>query len=238
MKIENRVVFVSGANRGIGQAIVEELLKNGVKKVYAGTKKPSSLPQWNDNRVVPIELDITNEKMVQAAADKANDVDLLINNAGVASFSSILDGPIENVHKDMNTNFFGSLRMVRTFVPVLEKAGTAAIVNIVTIGAFGSFPIVGGYCASKAALFSMSQATRIELAPKGISVHTVNPGPIDTRMAEEFNSEKTSPEVTAQNIVAGLKADEGDIFPDPGSQYMFEVWKNDYRELEKMIGQM
>lgn len=238
MKIENRIALVSGANRGIGKAIVEELLKSGVKKIYAGARKPSDLPQWNDDRVIPIELDITNENMIQAAAKKADDVDLLINNAGVGSFSSILEGPIENVHKDMDTNFYGSLNMMRAFLPVLEKTKPAAIVNIVTIGAFVSFPFVAGYCASKAALFSMSQGTRISLAPRGISVHTVNPGPIDTDMAKDFPADKTSPMVTAQNIIAGLEADVGDIFPDPSSQGMFEVWKKDYRELETMISQM
>ena len=238
MKIANRIVLVSGANRGIGKAIVEELLKNNVKKVYAGARSISSLPQFNDDRVIPIELDITNSILVKKASEKANDIDLLINNAGVATFSSILEGPIDDVHKDMNTNFFGSLKMTRAFVPVLERNESSAIVNIVTIGAFGSFPIVGGYCASKAALFSMSQATRIELAPKRISVHTVNPGPIDTDMAKEFDSDKTSPEKTAQNIITELQNDTADIFPDPGSQAMFEIWKKDYRDLEKMIGGM
>ena len=238
MKIEGRTAFVSGANRGIGKAIVEELLNNGVEKVYAGARKLSSLPDWGDARVIPIELDITNEQQVKAAATKAGDVDLLINNSGVASFSSILDGPIENVQSDMNTNYFGTLNMTRAFVPVLEKSKGAALVNVVTIGAFVNFPVIGGYCASKAALFSMTQAARMELASKGISVHSVNPGPIDTEMAKDFEMEKTSPAETAQNIIAGLKADEADIFPDQGSQGMFAVWKKDYRELEKMVSEM
>ena len=238
MKIENRTAFVSGANRGIGKAIVDELLKNGVKKVYVGARKLSSLPEWNDERVVPVELDITNTAQVNAAATTASDVDLLINNSGVASYSSILEGPIENVQNDMNTNYYGTLNMVRSFIPSLEKQQGAAIVNVVTIGAFVNFPVLGGYCASKAALFSLSQAARIELAPKGIAVHTVNPGPIDTEMAKGFDTDKTSPEETAKNIISELKADTADIFPDPGGQGMFEVWKKDYKELEKMVSQM
>lgn len=238
MKIENRVVLVSGANRGIGKAIVEELLKNDVKKVYAGARSLASLPQFNDDRVVPVELDITNANLVRNVAEKANDIDLLINNAGVATFSSILTGGIEDLHKNMNTNFFGTLEMIKAFVPVLEKSESSAIVNVATIGAFASFPIAGAYCTSKAALFSMSQAIRSELAPKEISVHTVNPGPIDTDMAKEFEGDKTSPEETAKNIIVGLRDDTADIFPDPGSQAMFAVWKKDYRELEKMVGSM
>ncbi|MGH1467374.1 MAG: SDR family oxidoreductase [Bdellovibrionales bacterium] len=237
MKIEKKIAFVSGANRGIGKALVDELLKNGVEKVYAGARSTASLPNWADDRVVPIELDITNKEQVEAVAKQTSDANLLINNAGVASFSSILDGPMDNVESDMNTNYFGTLNMVRSFTPNLEKLSEAAIVNIVTIGAFVNFPVIGGYCASKAAVFSMSQAARMELAPKGIAVHTVNPGPIDTDMTKSFDADKTSPEVTAANIISELKAGTVDIFPDPGSQGMFEVWKKDYRELEKMVSQ-
>lgn len=196
------------------------------------------MPQFNDDRVVPVELDITNESQVQAAAQTADDVDVLINNAGAARFASFFSAPLEDIRKDMDTNYYGTLNMMRNFVPVLEKSKNATLVNVVTIGAFVSFPMIGGYCASKAALFSLSQAARMELTPKGISVHTVNPGPIDTDMAKDFDLDKTSPEVTAQNIIAGIKSDTADIFPDPGSQGMFEVWKKDYRELENMVSQM
>lgn len=238
MKIENQTVLVTGANRGIGKAIVDELLKNNVKRVYAAARTISSLPQWNDDRVVALELDITNKDQIKNAALTASDANILINNAGVAGFASIFDESAEFVERDMQTNYHGTLNMMRAFVPGLEKLSNAAIVNVVTIGAFVNFPSIGGYCASKAALFSASQGARLELAEKNIAVHTVNPGPIDTDLAKEFDIDKTSPEVTAQNIVAGLMAGTEDIFPDPGGQGMFEVWKKDYRELEKMVGQM
>jgi short-subunit dehydrogenase len=128
--------------------------------------------------------------------------------------------------------------MVRSFVPVLETKRDPAIVNLVTIAAFANFPIVGGYSASKSALFSLSQGIRIELARKGISVHTVNPGPIDTEMAKEFPTDKTSPEVTANNILTGLENDEADIFPDDFGKNLFEVWRKDYRDLEQMVSEM
>jgi len=142
------------------------------------------------------------------------------------------------LQRDMSTNYFGTLDMVRSFVPVLETKPDAAIVNVVTIAAFVNFPIVGGYSASKSALFSLSQGIRIELATRGIAVHTVNPGPIDTELAAEFPAEKASPESTAENILAALENDEIDIFPDVGSQEMIAVWKKDYRELEQMVNQM
>jgi len=238
MNFSGKTVLVTGANRGIGLAIVRALLKKGVSKVYAGTRDLKKLPDFGDSRVAPLTLDITNKEQVAAAAQKAGDVSVLINNAGVAAFSSILDGPLELVERDMDTNYFGTLDMVRAFVPVLENKPGAAIVNLVTIAAFSNFPIIGGYSASKSALFSLSQGIRTELAARGISVHTVNPGPIDTELAQEFPTDKANPDETAENIIAGLENDEADIFPDETGRQMFETWKSDYRELERMVYDM
>jgi short-subunit dehydrogenase len=138
----------------------------------------------------------------------------------------------------MQTNYFSTLDMIRNFVPLLETKRNAAIVNVASIAAFVNFPIIGGYSASKAALFSLSQGIRIELATRGIAVHTVNPGPIDTELAREFEADKASPKETAENIIRGLENDEADIFPDVGGQQMFDVWRNDYRDLEAMVLQM
>lgn len=238
MDLKNKTVLVTGANRGIGKELVIALLQKDVAKIYATARKIESLPDFSDSRVVPLELDITNEQQIKACAAGAQDVDILFNNAGVASFGSILQAPTEEIKKDMDTNFYGTLNMVREFVPSLEKRPSTAIVNVVTIGAFVNFPAIGGYCASKSALFSMSQGIRIELKPRGIQVHTVNPGPIDTDMAKEFDTEKTSPQITAQNILKGLENDEADIFPDPGGQELFQIWNKDYRDLENAISQM
>ncbi len=238
MNFKNKIVLVTGANRGIGKEIISALLNKGVKKIYAASRDIANLPDFSDARVVPITLDITNREQISAAAKIANDIDILVNNAGVAAFTSLIDGPLDLLEADMNTNYYGTLNMIREFVPVLAKKETSAIVNMVTIGAFVNFPILGGYCASKSALFSLSQGIRIELAAKNISVHTVNPGPIDTEMAEKFEADKTSPKVTAENIVQALEADEADIFPDPNGKGMFDLWNNNYRDLEKAVYDM
>ncbi len=238
MNLNDKTVLVTGANRGIGRALVDAFLANGVKKIYAAARNTGSLPEFGDARVVPLELDITDSAQIQRATETASDVDLLVNNAGVAAFASVLDNDTELLKRDMNVNYYGTLDVIRQFVPTLETKPGAAIVNVVTIAAFVSFPGLGGYSASKAALFSASQGLRIDLAPRGIAVHTVNPGPIDTDMAKDLEMDKTSPEETARNIVAGLNANEADIFPDEGSRQMFDVWRGNYRDLEQAVYEM
>lgn len=238
MDISNRTALVTGANRGIGQALVEALLAQGVRRVYAAARRPESLPAFGDERVLPLRLDINDAQQVAAAAAEAQDVDLLLNNAGRASFASLLDADEDELRADMETNYFGTLRVIRAFLPVLERNTDPAIVNVASIAAFVNFPALGGYSATKAALFSLSQGLRTELTPRGIAVHTVNPGPIDTEMAAELDMDKTSPAQAAASILQGLSRGEADIFPDDAARQMFEVWQGDYRALEAMVAQM
>lgn len=238
MKLNDKTVLVTGANRGIGRALVSALLSKGVRKVYAGARNTEALPDFGDPRVEPLRIDITDAAQVRDAAQKASDIDLLINNAGTAAFGSLLEAPIEQLHDDMRVNFYGTLDVVRNFVPVLTRSPDSAIVNVVTIAAFVNFPMLGGYSASKAALWSLSQGIRMELAAKGIDVHTVNPGPIDTDLAKDIEIEKTSPQDAAAEIIAGIERGDADIFPDAGSQQMFDIWRSDYRQLEQAVYEM
>ena len=240
MQFQDKVVFVSGANRGIGKALVEALLKRGVKKVYATARQLSQLPNFNDTRVVPIQLDITNAQQIEAATRDAADTEILINNAGIAEFVNALTAEMATVEKEMNVNYYGTLAMMRAFLPILEAkpAGTTAMANLTSIASFVNFPFLSSYCASKAALFSITQGARIDLAPKGIAVFSVNPGPIDTDMGKALEMEKTSPEETAEGILNGMEANEPDIFPDPHGRGMFSIWKEDYRKLEAVVADM
>lgn len=238
MDFKNKVILVTGANRGIGKALVVSLLQRDVAKIYAGARNIASLPNFQDERVVPLTLDITKPEQISEAACIASDVDILINNAGSLKLISAFTGPLEQVTNEMNVNYFGLLSMMRGFLPVLESKKNAALVNIVSIAAFVNVPLHGGYCAAKAAAFSLTQGARIEWAPKGIAVHSVNPGPIDTDMTKDIEMEKASPFDTAQKILDDLKDDIIDIFPDPTGQHMFETWQRDYKELEDISADM
>jgi NAD(P)-dependent dehydrogenase (short-subunit alcohol dehydrogenase family) len=238
MKLENRIIFVSGANRGIGRAIVEALLKLKIKKVYASARKIEDLPKFSDARVVPVQLDITVAAQIQKAVEAAKDVNVLINNAGALSFASVILGEEQMLIHDMQVNYFGTLNMVRAFVPIIEKNGPGAIANMSSVVGLASMSAIGGYSASKAALFSASQAMRSELKAKNISVHTIFPGPIDTDMARGFEMTKTSPQIAGENIVKGINAGLEDIFPDPMSVEVGATWSKDPKSVERSFASM
>jgi NAD(P)-dependent dehydrogenase (short-subunit alcohol dehydrogenase family) len=174
MKLQNATALVTGANRGIGRAFVQALLNAGVQKVYATVRDRSSLGglvALDPTRVIPLQVDITDLNMVNQIAEQAAEVNLLINNAGVLSFGNILDIPVETLHQQFDTNFYGTLNMARAFVPVLERNGGGAIVNILTLVALASMPGLAGYNASKAAAWSMTQSLRASVANQNIAVY-------------------------------------------------------------------
>lgn len=238
MKLENKTIFVSGANRGIGRSIIEELLKQPVKKIYASARNIKDLPEFDDARVVPVQIDITDCEQIRKAAELAYDIDMLINNAGVMSIASVVAGEPDLLKHDMDVNYFGTLNMIRFFVPVLEKRGNGTIANVISIVGLASMALAGGYCASKAALYSATQAMRSELKAKNISVLGIFPGPIDTEMARDIKLPKTSAPVTAENIIKGISAGQEDIFPDPMSSQLSELWAKDPKGLERQFAAM
>lgn len=233
MKLENKNIIVTGANRGIGAAIVRELLKHKVGKIYAAARKVKNLPDFSDKRVVPLKLDITDQSQVKAAAEKAKDAHVLINNAGIAQFGATLDGTLDSAIANMNTNYYGTLHMMRAFVPVLHKNGNGLIANVSSIVGLAPFPAIGSYSVSKAAVHSLTQSARAELAASNIHVIGIYPGPIDTDMSKDFPMDKASPASTAEHIVAGLIAGDEYIFPDAESQRVGTLWKRDPLALEK-----
>lgn len=238
MQLTDKTVLVTGANRGIGEHLVRELLVHDVKRIYAAARKPEKLPDFKDQRVVPLKLDITDNAEIKAATEAARDTDILINNAGVATFAGVLSGPLEMIVRDMETNYYGTLNTVRAFVPVLEANGGGSIINLLTLLSLASMSGLGGYSASKAALFSATQALRVELKNKNINVVAVFPGAIDTDMIRDVEMAKTPPQNVAKAVIDGLLKDEEDIFPDPMSAQLGQVWLQSPKELERTFASM
>jgi NAD(P)-dependent dehydrogenase (short-subunit alcohol dehydrogenase family) len=220
MKIADTAVLVTGANRGIGQALVEEALRRGAKRVYAGTRQPLA---HSDGRVTPLTLDVTNAAQIQAAVERVESLDLLINNAGVDLYGDVSDRAILERH--LAVNLFGIHGVSHAFLPLLTRS-RGAIVNVVSIAAFASLPVMSAYSISKAAAFSLSQSLRALLAGQGVSVHAVLAGPVDTDMTRGLDIPKASPESVARAIFGGVENGEEDIFPDPMSEAMAESWRN------------
>lgn len=238
MKLNEKTILVTGANRGIGEQIVKELLKRDVKRVYATARKIDALPNFGDQRVVPLKLDITDRAQVKAAAEESGDVNVLINNAGVLAFGSLLDSPLEMIARDLETNYYGTLNMIRAFAPVIEYNGGGAIGNVLTLVSLASMAGIGGYSASKAAAYSLTQAVRAELKSKNISVHAIFPGAIDTEMIAGMEMPKTSPQIVAAAIIEGIENGTEDIFPDPMSEQMSQVWLQNPKGLEQAFAAM
>lgn len=238
MNIQGKTVLVTGANRGIGAALVRAFLKHGVGKIYAGARNPASLPDFADARVVPLKLDITNPSDVTAAAQTASTLDILVNNAGVALSGDILTTSSAELAKDMDVNYYGTVRVTQAFAPVLEKNGGGIIANVLSVVSLASLPFLGGYSASKAALFSATQASRFGLKSKNIQVVGIYPGPIDTDLAAELTMDKASPADTAEDIVQGLIAGQEEIYPDPTSKQLGALWGANPKGLEQYFASM
>jgi NAD(P)-dependent dehydrogenase (short-subunit alcohol dehydrogenase family) len=219
MNIANKTVLITGANRGIGRALVDEALRRGAKRVYAGTR---SSMQHADKRVIPLTLDVTDISQIQRAVDTVDTLDVLINNAGVASYDDLGDPKVVAQH--LAVNLFGPLNVTHTFLPLLKRS-KGAIVNNVSMMSLAPFPVTPAYAISKAAAFNMTQSLRALLAGQGVKVHAVLTGPTDTDMTRGFDIPKASPESVAQGIFDGVEKGEEDIFPDPASQSIAEGWR-------------
>jgi NAD(P)-dependent dehydrogenase (short-subunit alcohol dehydrogenase family) len=220
MTIAGRAVLVTGANRGIGQALVEEALSRGAKRVYAGTRQPLD---HSDRRVTPLTLDVTDAAQIQAAVERVESLDILINNAGLALYDDLGDRAALEQH--LAVNLFGTYRVTQAFLPLLTRS-RGAIVNSLSMTALAPLPVIPAYSISKAAAFSLTQSLRALLAGRGVRVHAVLTGPVDTDMTRGFDIPKSSPESVARGIFDGVEKGEEEIFPDPMSASIAESWRS------------
>jgi NAD(P)-dependent dehydrogenase (short-subunit alcohol dehydrogenase family) len=220
--IADSAVLITGGNRGIGRALVEEALRRGAARVYVGTRVPLDHP---DERVTPLTLDVTDADQLRRAAEEVEShgvLDVLVNNAGIALYDDLSDRSVLERH--LAVNLFGTYEVTGAFLPLLLRS-KGAIVNNLSTNSLAPFPLIASYSVSKAAAFSLTQSLRTLLAEQGVRVHAVLTGPVDTEMSRGLDAPKASAEAVARAVFDGVEKDEEDIFPDPASQSLAEGWR-------------
>jgi NAD(P)-dependent dehydrogenase (short-subunit alcohol dehydrogenase family) len=212
MNIQQATALVTGANRGIGLVFAKALLERGARKVYAAARNPERI---NLPGVVPLKLDVTSAQDVLAAAELASDVNLVVNNAGIASFGSFTSPDAEAaLRRHLETNVFGVLRVSQAFAPILARNGGGAFLNVASIASWVSRPALGNYAVSKAALWSLSNALRNDFREQGTQVLTLHMGFVDTDMTTGIDAPKISAESVVTQALDALEAGKSEVLAD------------------------
>ena len=240
--IQGKTVLVTGANRGIGEAFVQALIAQGASRVYAAARHIDSLVHLVSQApdiIIPVQLDVTKAEDIARLAENITDLDILINNAGIATSSNFSgEASLRIAVDEMATNYFGPVNLTHALLPALHKSSHAAVINISSIAGISNFPTLGPYSASKAAVHSFTQGLRAELRSANIAVVGIYPGPVETRMTEGFEMDKAVPADVAKIALAGLETGIEDVFPDAFSQAMHQVFLQNPKALEKQFGAM
>jgi NAD(P)-dependent dehydrogenase (short-subunit alcohol dehydrogenase family) len=220
MNIASKTVLITGANRGIGRALLEDALRRGAKRVYAGTRQPLV---YSDGRVTPLSLDVTNAAQIKGAVENVESLDILINNAGLDLHDDLNERA--GLERHLAVNLYGTYGVTQAFLPLLAPS-RGAIVNVLSLAALAGLPFTPAYSISKAAAFSLTQSLRALWAGRGVRVHAVLAGPVDTDMTRGLDLPKASPESVARAIFDGVEKEEEDIFPDPMSGAIADGWRS------------
>ena len=215
MNIHDSTVLVTGANRGIGKAFADALLDRGATKVYAAVRDVGTI---TDPRLVPIQLDVTDPDRVAAVARELDDVQLVVNNAGVLHFAVPPSAPLDTARVELETNYLSLVSMTQAFAPVLEQNGGGAFINVLSVFSWVATPLLSTYSASKAAAWSFTNAARIVLKRQGTQVVGVYAGPVDTDMTAAIDLEKIHPASVATSALDALEADEPEAVVDDYSR--------------------
>ncbi|MGW9024006.1 SDR family oxidoreductase [Streptomyces sp. NPDC055722] len=228
--IKNATALVTGGNRGIGKALVEELYARGAGKVYATARDPRTVTHPD---AVPVALEVSDPASVAAAAEQAGDVTILINNAGTASHASYLDSPMNDVRRDMDINFYGPLQVARAFVPVIERNGGGHVLNVHS--ALSWLADGTPYSASKAALWSQTNSLRLHLRPRGITVTGLHVAYVDTDMTSGIDAPKSSPRDVAVAALDGIESGAHEVLVDDITRQVKSALAGDLEALYEQL---
>ncbi|MFI6488375.1 SDR family oxidoreductase [Streptomyces sp. NPDC050564] len=213
--IEGSVALVTGGSRGIGRALVQSLYERGAKKVYATARDARTVKHPD---AVPLALEVSDPASVAAAAEQAQDVTVLINNAGASVNANFLDSPVEDVRREFETNFYGPLLVTRAFVPIIERNGGGHILNVHSVLSW--IGLLNSYSASKAALWSQTNSLRLDLKPRGIEVTGLHVGYVDTDLAAHVDAPKSTPESVAAQALDGIESGAFEVLADDVSRHV------------------
>jgi NAD(P)-dependent dehydrogenase (short-subunit alcohol dehydrogenase family) len=237
--VEGSVVLVTGANRGIGKAYVEEFLKEGAAKIYLAVRNLESVSDFvsqDTDRLVPLKLDVTSSEDIKNAVDVASDVTILINNAGVLHFDDVTsENVVENARDHIEVNYIGPLAITHAFAPVLKNNGGGILITVSSIVGHVSMPAITTYCASKYAVQSMILNSRAILTSQGTRVMGVYPGPIDTDMAADLPMDKVPASQVAVETIKAIESGAEDVFPDAFAQNLYDLQCSDPKEVERQM---
>lgn len=220
MTIEGKAILVTGANRGIGLALVNEALARGARRVYGASRNAMT---HSDDRLMPVTMDVTDAAQIRRAAGEIDTLDILINNAGLASYDDLSDAGVLERH--LAVNLFGTYTVTQAFLPLLTRS-KGAIVNNLSVNALAPLPLIPSYSISKAAAFNLTQSLRVLLVARGVRVHAVLTGPVDTDMTRGLDIPKATPESVARAIFDGVEQGLAEIFPDPMSKSLAQSWRS------------
>jgi len=233
MSIADKTVLITGASRGIGQALTDEALRRGAGRVFAAARRPAAHP---DERVTPLRMDVTDAAQIRAAAERVGSLDVLVNNAGLALFEGL--GDRATLERHLAVNLFGTYAVTEAFLPQLTSS-RGAIVNNLSLNSLAPLPALAAYSVSKAAAFSLTQSLRTSLAERGVRVHAVLTGPTDTDMVRGLDIPKACAESVARAIFDAVDRGEEDIFPDPLAQALADGWRNGaVKAFERQLAQV
>jgi NAD(P)-dependent dehydrogenase (short-subunit alcohol dehydrogenase family) len=243
MDINGRTILITGASRGLGRKLAFAFAKAGAKVVFAGARNTQDIEKLQQDAaaigapITPVKLDVTNEDEVNATTS-LGPIEVLVNNAGIASYGNPASMNFDDIEREMDVNYFGALRMTRALAPAMLERGEGMIVNVATAFAKINLPIVGTYCASKAALLSLGQAMRAYFSEKGVHVMTVMPTTIDTDMSKGADVPKMTTEFVANEILRHIREESNDPPIGEEAERVLEGVRTDPIELEKMLSQI